>query len=134
MGSGDCDSLTPENVACRICDRASGTFDVRHVVNASAVYELPFGDGKPYLSSPGVLRRRWRRARRVVAAAGRVVAEIKIWRAEKRGRLRGPPFLLRLASCIRRRQLWGLLRVPYDQPSTADTFRHMLQTRLSPLV
>jgi hypothetical protein len=56
MGSGDGDSLTPENVACRVCERASGTFDVRHVVNASAVYELPFGAGKPYLSAPGVLR------------------------------------------------------------------------------
>lgn len=56
MGSGDGDSLTPENVACRVCDRASGTFDVRHVVNANAVYELPFGAGKPYLRSPGVLR------------------------------------------------------------------------------
>lgn len=56
MGSGDGDSLTPENVACLACERASGTFDVRHVVNASAVYELPFGGGKPYLNSPGFLR------------------------------------------------------------------------------
>jgi hypothetical protein len=56
MGSGDGDSLTPEIVTCRACDRASGTFDVRHVVNASAVYELPFGAGKPYLSDPGPLR------------------------------------------------------------------------------
>ena len=56
MGSGDGDSLTPEIVACRVCDRASGTFDVRHVVNANAVYELPFGAGKPYLSAPGILR------------------------------------------------------------------------------
>jgi len=56
MGSGDGDSLTTENVICRACDRASGTFDVRHVVNASAVYELPFGPGKQFLSDPGVLR------------------------------------------------------------------------------
>jgi hypothetical protein len=56
MGSGDGDSLTPEIVACPACDRASGTFDVRHVVNASTVYELPFGIGKPYLSGPGILR------------------------------------------------------------------------------
>ena len=56
MGSGDGDSLTPEIVACRACDRASGTFDVRHVVNANAVYELPLGAGKPYLSAPGILR------------------------------------------------------------------------------
>jgi len=56
MGSGDGDSLTPEIVACRACDRASGIWDVRHVVNANAVYELPFGAGKAYLNQPGVLR------------------------------------------------------------------------------
>src|SRR5262249_35076854 len=31
-------------------------FDVRHVLNANAVYELPFGRGKSYLSDPGALR------------------------------------------------------------------------------
>ena len=56
MGSGDGDSLTPEIVACRACDRASGIWDVRHVVNANAVYELPFGAGKAYLNQPGFLR------------------------------------------------------------------------------
>jgi hypothetical protein len=56
MGSGDGDSLTPEIVACRACDRASGIWDVRHVVNANMVYELPFGAGKPYLNQAGVLR------------------------------------------------------------------------------
>jgi hypothetical protein len=56
MGSGDGDSLTPQIVGCPGCDRASGTFDVRHVVNANTVYELPFGRGKAYLSDPGVLR------------------------------------------------------------------------------
>jgi hypothetical protein len=55
MGSGDGDSLTPQIVSCRSCDRGSGTFDVRHVVNGSAVYELPFGAGKAHLSQPGVL-------------------------------------------------------------------------------
>ena len=56
MGSGDGDSLTPEIVACRACDNASGIWDVRHVVNAIAVYELPFGAGKAYLNQPGILR------------------------------------------------------------------------------
>ena len=55
-GSGDGDSLTPQNVACQPCERASGAFDARHVVNANAVYELPFGVGKPYLNQPGVVR------------------------------------------------------------------------------
>ena len=54
-GSGDGDSLVPENVACPSCERASGMWDVRHVVNANAVYQLPFGPGKPYLNQPGIL-------------------------------------------------------------------------------
>jgi hypothetical protein len=54
-GSGDGDSLVPENVACPSCERASGVWDVRHVVNANAVYQLPFGQGKPYLNQPGII-------------------------------------------------------------------------------
>ncbi len=50
------DSLAPQNVACRACDNASGIWDVRHVVNANAVYELPFGAGKKYLNQAGILR------------------------------------------------------------------------------
>ncbi len=53
-GSGDPDSLVPENVACPRCERASGIFDVRHVLNANIIYELPFGPGKPYLNQPGI--------------------------------------------------------------------------------
>jgi hypothetical protein len=56
MGSGDGDSLTPEIVECRACDKADGIWDVRHVVNANLIYELPFGAGKNYLNQPGVLR------------------------------------------------------------------------------
>jgi hypothetical protein len=55
-GSGDGDSLVAQNVSCMPCERASGAFDARHVVNFNAVYELPFGAGKPHLSSPGTLR------------------------------------------------------------------------------
>jgi len=55
-GSGDGDSLTPQNVACQPCERASGAFDVRHVLNVNAMYELPFGGNRPYLNQPGVLR------------------------------------------------------------------------------
>jgi hypothetical protein len=55
MGSGDGDSLTPEIVGCSAYDRASGTFDVRHVLSANAVYELPFGRGKSYFGDSGVL-------------------------------------------------------------------------------
>jgi hypothetical protein len=53
-GSGDGDSLVPQNVACQPCERASGIWDVRHVFNASAVYQLPFGRGKHYLNEPGI--------------------------------------------------------------------------------
>jgi len=54
-GSGDGDSLVPQNVACQACERASGVWDVRHVFNANAVYQLPFGPGKHYLNQPGAV-------------------------------------------------------------------------------
>ena len=54
IGGGDSD--TPQNSFCRSCDKASSDFDVRHVFNISAVYALPFGAGKQYLSSPGIMR------------------------------------------------------------------------------
>ena len=36
------------------CDRASGAWDARHVVNGNAVYQLPFGLGKPMLNQRGI--------------------------------------------------------------------------------
>ncbi|WP_263351656.1 TonB-dependent receptor [Acidicapsa acidisoli] len=53
-GSGDGDSQVPQNVACASCDRASGNWDARHVFNANAVYQLPFGMGKPMLNQRGI--------------------------------------------------------------------------------
>ena len=55
-GSGDGDSVVPQNVACQSCEWASGIWDARHVFNANAVYELPFGQGKGFLNQPGVAR------------------------------------------------------------------------------
>jgi hypothetical protein len=61
-GSGDGDSITPQNVSCypqgapQCGERASGAFDARHVFNANVVYELPFGPGKSFLNQAGVLR------------------------------------------------------------------------------
>ena len=61
-GSGDGDSITPQNVSCQptgapLCgEYSSGAFDVRHVFNANAIYELPFGAGKAFLNQPGGLR------------------------------------------------------------------------------
>ncbi len=53
-GSGDGDEISPQNPLCMACDRASGAWDARHVLNANAVYQLPFGPGKPMLSQPGL--------------------------------------------------------------------------------
>jgi hypothetical protein len=53
-GSGDGDEISPQNPLCLSCDRASGAWDARHVVNGSAVYQLPFGPGKPMLSQHGM--------------------------------------------------------------------------------
>lgn len=53
---GGGDSEFPQNVGCRPCERASGDFDARHVFNAASVYQLPFGEGRRFLSEPGILR------------------------------------------------------------------------------
>jgi hypothetical protein len=55
-GIGGGESDTPQNVACRSCEKASSDFDVRHDLNVAAVYELPFGAAKPHLAMPGVRR------------------------------------------------------------------------------
>ena len=52
IGGGESD--TPQDSFCRSCDKASSDDDVRQVFNLSAVYQLPFGAGKHYISSPGV--------------------------------------------------------------------------------
>jgi hypothetical protein len=51
-GGGDSDN--PQNPACMACERASGDYDARHVVNANAVYGLPFGRGRAFFSQPGI--------------------------------------------------------------------------------
>ncbi len=55
-GIGGGESDTPQDVLCRACERSSADFDVRQVFNMSVAYQLPFGAGKRYLSSPGILR------------------------------------------------------------------------------
>jgi hypothetical protein len=54
IGGGDSD--VPQNSFCRSCDKGDSDFDLRQVFNLSAVYQLPFGAGKPYLTSPGIMR------------------------------------------------------------------------------
>jgi len=61
-GSGDGDSITPQNVSCQPTgapqcgEYASGAFDIRHAFNANAIYELPLGLGKAFLNQAGALR------------------------------------------------------------------------------
>jgi hypothetical protein len=45
IGGGESD--TPQDSFCRSCDKASSDDDVRQLFNLSAVYDLPFGKGKP---------------------------------------------------------------------------------------
>jgi hypothetical protein len=56
LGGGETDAITPQNVFCRACERASSAQDIRHFFTANTVYELPAGAGKRYLSQPGFLR------------------------------------------------------------------------------
>ena len=49
-GSGDGDEISPQNPLCLPCEWASGAWDATHVVNGNAVYELPFGPGRPMLN------------------------------------------------------------------------------------
>ncbi len=53
-GSGDGDEIDPQNPLCLACDRASGAWDARHVVNGNAVWHLPFGLGEPMLNQHGI--------------------------------------------------------------------------------
>jgi hypothetical protein len=50
-GPGSNEGSTPQNPACRACDRAASATDVRHNITLSNTYELPFGKGKRMLNS-----------------------------------------------------------------------------------
>jgi hypothetical protein len=54
LGSG-VEDIFPENVSCRACDRASSDQDARHSFSLSNVYQLPFGTGRTWLQSRGLL-------------------------------------------------------------------------------
>ena len=54
IGGGESDTV--QDVFCRACDKANSDDDVRQLFNASAVYQLPFGAGRRFLSSPGLAR------------------------------------------------------------------------------
>jgi len=56
-GGGDADF--PQNPACLACERASGDFDVRHVLTADTVYDLPFGPAGLFSRNRESLARCW---------------------------------------------------------------------------
>jgi hypothetical protein len=45
------DTLFPQNSYCLSCEWGLSIFDVRHRFVSSVLYELPFGEGKPFLST-----------------------------------------------------------------------------------
>ena len=53
VGGGE--SSGPENVNCLECDKGPSVFDVRHNFVLNAVYDLPFGPGKTFLSGAGAI-------------------------------------------------------------------------------
>lgn len=53
VGGGE--SNGPENVNCLACDKGPSVFDIRNNFAANAVYQLPFGPGKRYLTEGGVV-------------------------------------------------------------------------------
>jgi len=54
IGGGESD--TPQDSFGRSCDKASSDDDVRQLFNLSAVYHLPFGAGRRFLSGSGFAR------------------------------------------------------------------------------
>jgi hypothetical protein len=45
------DTLFPQDSFCLSCEWASSIFDVRHRFVSSILYELPFGEGKPFANT-----------------------------------------------------------------------------------
>jgi hypothetical protein len=54
IGGGESDTV--QDVFCRACDKASSDDDERQTFNTSAVYNLPFGLGRRFLTGRGVTR------------------------------------------------------------------------------
>ena len=54
-GSGGGDAEYPQNVACRRCEKASSSQDIRHTFTVNSVYRLPFGPGQRFLKSGGLM-------------------------------------------------------------------------------
>jgi hypothetical protein len=48
LGGGEADAIAPQNVFCRVCERASSDQDVRHFFSMNSVYKLPFGTNRVF--------------------------------------------------------------------------------------
>ncbi len=53
IGAGE--SVSFENMACRVCDRSDMPYDIRHTMTSNAIYQLPFGPGHSLLSGNGLM-------------------------------------------------------------------------------
>jgi len=42
LGGGETDAITPQNVFCRACERASSAYDIRHFFTLNSVYAIPY--------------------------------------------------------------------------------------------
>jgi hypothetical protein len=42
LGGGETDSVTPQNVFCRACERASSSYDIRHFFTLNSVVRIPY--------------------------------------------------------------------------------------------
>jgi hypothetical protein len=42
LGGGETDAISPENVFCRACERASSASDIRHFFALNSVYQIPY--------------------------------------------------------------------------------------------
>ena len=75
-GSGirvlDGDTLFPQNSFCFDCEWGLSVFDVRHRFVTSVLYELPFGEGKPYVQTGtgGAILGGWQVSAIVTASSG----------------------------------------------------------------
>ena len=49
FGAGE--SISFQDQSCRVCDRSDSNYDVRHTFTSNAIYQLPFGPGRPFLNN-----------------------------------------------------------------------------------
>jgi hypothetical protein len=53
IGAGE--SVSIQDMACRECDRSSMPYDIRHTMTTNVIYQLPFGEGRHFLSQHGAM-------------------------------------------------------------------------------